>query len=293
MATLIIIVEDSPSQLFYLRKILEINEYEVISAENGIKALELLKNLEKLPELIISDINMPEMDGYDFFKNVSKNPILNRIPFIFISALDEPDDVRFGKMLGVDDYITKPFKSEDLLPVIAGKIARNKRTYEYNKKIDETLALELVKETFAPSNTEDNVILLVVFWDDAIGPMLTDTIPNNRDFQFSLNDIGNQLYQVAYSIYGDGYFEKAEGILINIKNINRNGFVFFDAYPDDTARGGERDYMLAIIAPKINYFESLRLKKILTDLSYKIKNKNSWKLTIYWKKILEILVGDI
>ena len=139
-------------------------------------------------------------------------------------------------------------------------------------------------------NKEDNVVLLVVFWDDSIGPELIDYTPKELEFPYSLNELGGQLYQAAGSVYGNGYFETSESILLNIKNINRSGYVFFDAYLDETVRGGERDYMLAVIAPRINYFESLQLKKILIDLSYKIRNKREYNITNYWTLLKDVLI---
>ncbi len=291
MRTLILVVEDSPSQLNYVQKLLEINNFEVLTARNGNEAMEILTTFNVLPELIISDINMPEMNGYDFFETVSENHFFNRIPFLFLSALDEPEDIRFGKLLGVDDYIIKPFKSEDLLAIVAGKITRHQKNYEYSKKINEMLISEQEEDLEVPINITENIALLFVFWDDAIGPVLTEYLPKDVKFSFQLNKIANQLFQAVTSIYGQTHIEKAkaEGILLNINNIKRSGYIFFDAYHDSTARGGEREYMLAVIAPMINYFQSLKLKKILIDISYKINNKRKYDSLIYWNLIVEVL----
>jgi CheY-like chemotaxis protein len=294
MSTLILVVEDSPSQLNYVQKLLETNNYEVLSAKNGNEAMEILTKFNALPELIISDINMPEMNGYDFFETVSENHVLNRIPFLFLSALDEPEDIRFGKLLGVDDYIIKPFKSEDLLAIVAGKIARNQKNYEYSKKINELLISELEEDLEVPMNISENIALLFVFWDDAIGPILTEYLPKDVKFSFQLDEIANQLFQAVTSIYGQTHIEKAkaEGILLNINNIKKSGYIFFDAYHDNTVRGGEREYMLAVIAPMINYFQSLKLKKILIDISHRINNKKKYNKNNYWNLIVEVLLDS-
>jgi len=294
MSTLILVVEDSPSQLNYVQKLLETNNYEVLSPKNGNEAMEILTKFNTLPELIISDINMPEMNGYDFFETVSENHVLNRIPFLFLSALDEPEDIRFGKLLGVDDYIIKPFKSEDLLAIVAGKIARNQKNYEYSKKINELLISELEEDLEVPMNISENIALLFVFWDDAIGPILTEYLPKDVKFSFQLDEIANQLFQAVTSIYGQTHIEKAkaEGILLNINNIKKSGYIFFDAYHDNTVRGGEREYMLAVIAPMINYFQSLKLKKILIDISHRINNKKKYNKNNYWNLIVEVLLDS-
>ena len=83
MKPLILLVEDNPGVLLNITVTLEFNEYEVISATNGKEGLSTLAKIERLPDLIISDIMMPEMDGYEFFENVSENPKWNQIPFSF------------------------------------------------------------------------------------------------------------------------------------------------------------------------------------------------------------------
>ena len=124
---IVLLVEDNVDLLYNLRITLEFNEYEVLTAKNGLEAIELLQRQKDLPHLIVSDIMMPQMDGYDFFKTVSENPLWSSIPFIFLTALTSSKEIRFGKMLGVDDYILKPFKEDDLLASIAGKIARSQK----------------------------------------------------------------------------------------------------------------------------------------------------------------------
>lgn len=286
----IFLVEDNPAQLELLKRILEFKNYQVFTAENGKKALKKLSSMNEIPDIIISDIIMPEMDGYEFFKSVSQHPLLNRIPFLFISGKDAPEDIRFGKMLGVDDYLTKPFNYKDVLAIIAGKINRNKRNLEYNKRMNEIINLEIENAQVSALNNKENIILLRVFWSDAKGPQLMDYLPKEEKFPFSLEKISIQIYQVAISVYGNEYFKEAEGILLNITNIKRNGYLYFDSYPDEGARGGMRDYMLAVIAPHITYFKSLELKEILSDFSSEIKKTKAANLEKYWNFIMEVLI---
>ncbi len=111
-------MEDDESILFNLKLSLEMNEFEVLTASNGVKALSLLKNCIKIPNLILSEIMMPEMDGYEFLEEIRKDNKLKNIPFIFVSAKSSSDDIRVGKNLGICDYVTKPIKEEILLNVI-------------------------------------------------------------------------------------------------------------------------------------------------------------------------------
>ena len=115
---LILLVEDNESILFNQTLLLEINGYAVLKAEDGKKALDVLANSPDRPDVIISDIIMPEMDGYEFLQKVSANTNWNMIPFIFLSAKASPADVRLGKYLGADDYLTKPIDDDLLLRLI-------------------------------------------------------------------------------------------------------------------------------------------------------------------------------
>ncbi len=292
MDPLIFVVDDNLVLLQNLRHLLEVNNYEVVTAINGKIALDLLSTLDRVPEVIISDITMPEMDGYDLFETLSNNNMLNHIPFIFLSGRNTPEDVRFGKMLGVDDYLTNPFDIEDLLAILVGKISRNKNIKEINEKIE--VLLSSAKMNTIPSISEDeksHVVLLVVFWDDKIGPKLISNFPDNGNSSFSIEKVGQQLFHAIVSLYGYENINKAEGILLNIENIKRKGYIFFDSFLDDNVRGGERRYMIGLVAPKINYFDSLKIKELFKDLSSKIKRQKDWNIENYWEKLSAILIS--
>ncbi len=292
MNPLIFVVDDNLVLLKNLRHLLEVNYYDVITANNGKIALELLSTPKRIPEIIISDITMPEMDGYDLFEAVSNNDMLNHIPFIFLTGLNTPDDVRFGKILGVDDYLTKPFAIEDLLAIIAGKISRNKNIKEINAKIE--VLLSSVKTHTIPSisiEEKSHVVLLVVFWDDKTGPKLVSNFPNNGNIAFSVEKVGQQLFHAIVSLYGYDDINKAEGILLNIENFKRKGYIFFDSFQDQSVRGGERRYMIGLVAPKINYFDSLKIKEVFREISSNIKNQKDWNIESYWEKLSTILIS--
>lgn len=113
MKNKILIVEDSPTQLEQLRFILEENNYLVNAATNGLKALESI-NKEK-PDLIISDILMPEMDGYSLCKQVKDSSDNFDIPIMLLTNLSDPRDVIKGLQAGADNFLTKPYNEEFLL----------------------------------------------------------------------------------------------------------------------------------------------------------------------------------
>lgn len=109
----ILIVEDSPTQLEHLQYILEQNGYSVTAALNGGAAREILK--DQKPDLIISDIIMPELDGYGLCEHVKHSPELRHIPVMLLTNLSDPKDVIKGLQAGADNFLTKPYNEQFLL----------------------------------------------------------------------------------------------------------------------------------------------------------------------------------
>ncbi len=122
----ILVVEDDANLLQGIRSVLELDNYYVITAENGKQALNILKNSLIRPELIVSDIMMPQMDGIQLLREVRNESEWVNIPFIFLTARTDKSDIQKGKQLGGDDYITKPFEADDLLIAIRARLDRLK-----------------------------------------------------------------------------------------------------------------------------------------------------------------------
>jgi len=292
MNPLILVVDDTKFYQVRIKRDLESTGYEVITANNGVQALTILSTLDRLPEVIISDIIMPEMNGYDFFKAVCNNPLWNRVPFLFLSSCSNPEEILIGKLLGVDDYLTKPFKTEELIGTVAGKIVRNNKIKSINKNIIEMISAQNQNYNIPLSELENQIILLLVEWDDKIGPELIKNYPKTTESTYSLRKIGLQLFQSTQSIYGEEKITKAGGLLLNLENIERQGYVYFDSYPDMQFRSHEKEYMLGLIAPLITYLDSLRIKKLFENSSKRIKDKKEWDIKKDWKEAIKILTAD-
>jgi CheY-like chemotaxis protein len=114
----IMVVDDEPDQIATVKYVLEnsSSEYEIISAESGNKCLELLKN-NQIPDLILLDIMMPEMSGWEVFNQIKENPSWKKIPIIFLTARTDKIAKKAGVFLG-DDFIEKPFNSRYLIEKI-------------------------------------------------------------------------------------------------------------------------------------------------------------------------------
>ncbi|HLF25458.1 MAG TPA: HAMP domain-containing sensor histidine kinase [Anaerolineae bacterium] len=118
----ILVVEDDIAMAGGISDVLELAGYDVRVAHHGREALTLI--IERQPDLIVSDIMMPEMDGYDLFNQVRANPNWLSIPFIFLTAKGQKSDIRLGKTMGAEDYLVKPFDWEDLLVAVRARLAR-------------------------------------------------------------------------------------------------------------------------------------------------------------------------
>lgn len=133
----ILIIEDELPVRMGIKDLLEIKNYKVFDTRSGKEGLKIAE--EELPDLIICDIKMPEMDGYSVLKKISENENLATIPFIFLTAKTEMTDLRYGMNLGADDYIVKPFLAKDLYKAIEVRINKNEKNKEAidNKNISE------------------------------------------------------------------------------------------------------------------------------------------------------------
>lgn len=121
----ILLVEDNPNLLSELTELLEKEKYNVIPAMHGKDGLEKMKL--DTPDLIISDILMPVMDGYEFFKEVRSKPEWLSIPFIFLTAHKDTEYVLIGKKMGAEDFLYKPVLIDELLTTIRSRLSRSQQ----------------------------------------------------------------------------------------------------------------------------------------------------------------------
>ena len=125
MSKRIVLVEDNKAVRENITEILELSGYEVVGADNGKSGVETVT--KELPDLVICDIMMPELDGYGVLNLLSKNPKTSAIPFIFLTAKAERADFRKGMDMGADDYITKPFDDTELLSAIEARLKKKEQ----------------------------------------------------------------------------------------------------------------------------------------------------------------------
>lgn len=130
----ILVVDDDPTIMNFLAPFFSKKQYDSDSAENGEEAFEKIK--KSPPDLIISDIIMPRMDGFELYRRLREDPETETIPFIFLSSKDDPSDQLKGFRMGADEYVTKPFDLQHLFETIKKVMADADKTKSSVEKID-------------------------------------------------------------------------------------------------------------------------------------------------------------
>jgi DNA-binding NarL/FixJ family response regulator len=128
----LMLVDDDPNLVLLVKDYLELRGYEVITAGHGRDALRLLE--KTLPNLIICDVMMPEMDGYAFVKYVRDNPRTNCIPVLFLSAKGQIQDRVTGLSTGADVYMVKPFEPDELVAQIEASLKQAARMQQFQSE---------------------------------------------------------------------------------------------------------------------------------------------------------------
>lgn len=116
----LLLIDDDPNLILLVKDYLEFRGYEVVTAENGREALEVLET--DVPDMIICDVMMPEMDGYTFVSNVRQDERTSWIPVLFLSAKGQSQDRVKGLNIGADVYMVKPFEPEELVAQVEASL---------------------------------------------------------------------------------------------------------------------------------------------------------------------------
>ncbi len=136
----ILVIEDEPTIRENILGILEINGFQVLGAEDGLAGVQQAKTY--LPDLILCDILMPGIDGYGVLAALRKDTGTAMIPLIFLSAKAERSDFRLGMNLGADDYLTKPFSSQELVAAVSSRLLKQTAlTQPYLNEIQQAVAV--------------------------------------------------------------------------------------------------------------------------------------------------------
>lgn len=150
----ILVIEDEESVHSNILKLLQFENFHVIGAENGCVGVQVAK--EQVPDLILCDIMMPELDGYSVRNTLYQDPVTATIPFIFLTAKADKADFRIGMALGADDYLTKPFTRDELLNAVFARLDKQAAIdIKFQEKLDKlrgSITESLPRELVIPLN---------------------------------------------------------------------------------------------------------------------------------------------
>lgn len=147
----ILVVDDNPK---YLKDALPMYGYDVTVAEDGIEALKILANEKEHFDLILLDVMMPNMNGWDTLKAIRKNPKTQYMPVIMITAVSEDQKIVSGLKIGADDYIVKPFILPNLLARVEAVLRRSKWQAETSKKTEKKINKDVNIDALTPKEKE-------------------------------------------------------------------------------------------------------------------------------------------
>jgi DNA-binding NarL/FixJ family response regulator len=155
----LLLIDDDPNLILLVKDYLEFRGYEVLTADNGKEALHLLS--QNLPDMIICDIMMPEMDGYALIENVRQDQRTSWIPVLFLSARGQSQDRIKGLNLGADVYMVKPFEPEELVAQVESSLKQTNRLLLHTDGLGDENSQIQVPATVELTPTELKVVQLV------------------------------------------------------------------------------------------------------------------------------------
>ena len=155
----LLLIDDDPNLILLVKDYLEFRGYDVTTAENGREALEVLE--QEVPDMIICDVMMPEMDGYSLVKHIRQEPKINTVPVLFLSAKGQSQDRVKGLNEGADFYMVKPFEPEELVAQVESSLNQVKRLSNGRARNLDSAPTIQVPPNVALTPTELKVVNLV------------------------------------------------------------------------------------------------------------------------------------
>jgi two-component system sensor histidine kinase/response regulator len=202
----ILVVEDEEDIRENVSELLESANYRVFKTDNGTDAVNI--SLEVIPDLILCDIHIPGLNGYGVLKELSENDKTFNIPFVFLTARNELNEIRHGMSLGADDYITKPFKNHQILESVEKRIQKKKKFEEnLNSRLEElriSVSSYVPHEMRTPLNTIIGFSQMLSTGDDLFGK------EELKEIYSQINSSGMKLLKLIdnYTIYNKLTFLK-------------------------------------------------------------------------------------
>lgn len=234
----VLIIEDEMEFRKSVSDMLRYENFKVLTAENGIKGLELAK--KECPDVILCDIMMPELNGYEVLKNLNKKCAPLPVPFIFLTALNRRKNYRQGMELGADDYLTKPFTREELLEAISSRLEKYIKIESYiDRKITEIEARveSKIKALQQEVEEKNSSLFFSVQKSEILGKKLNEKEVELINETFSAIETNNTLQElrnlIKREIQNPTLPEESKQLLLKLKNkakrktvLNNNWMIF-------------------------------------------------------------------
>jgi DNA-binding NarL/FixJ family response regulator len=155
----LLLIDDDPNLILLVKDYLEFRGFEVVTAENGLEALDLLE--QQLPDMIVCDVMMPEMDGYTFVEQIRQDARYSWIPVLFLSAKGQSQDRVRGLNTGADVYMVKPFEPEELVAQVESSLRQSSRMMQHPNKPTKVAPKIQVPSSVELTPTELKVVQLL------------------------------------------------------------------------------------------------------------------------------------
>lgn len=194
----ILIVDDSPSARETLVALLEKENYELHLAEDGFQALQMLGDLE--PDLILLDVMMPGLDGFEVCRRIRSTPRLAEVPIIILTALDDRDSLLQGIESGADDFLHKPIDRQELV----ARVRTITRLNRYRTLLEQRENLREMAERLITAQEEERLRISRELHDD-LGQSLTTHMLALRNFQNDLSLPVTELFEGLQALYDQSY----------------------------------------------------------------------------------------
>ena len=275
----ILVIEDENSLRKDIIEMLNYEGYDLIGAENG--AVGLQKARQHLPDLIICDIMMPELDGYEVLTELRKETETATIPFIFLTAKTDKVERRQGMEQGADDYLTKPFSVAELLKSIDIRLEKRAALEELSEK-----RLEQLRDNIAhsvPHELRTPLTLIMGFSELLLDDPDID-FKHGREMMQNIHDASNRLYHLIENYLVFAQIEMAESDMAFIENLRQgvveNPQIMMEEVAIKRAQSYDREAQLKLdLAPTAKMrVTSDNLKKIvdeLVDNAFKFSAENT------------------
>ncbi|HEY9215561.1 MAG TPA: response regulator [Ancylobacter sp.] len=229
-AELVLMAEDSPTQAEHLRWLLEEAGYRVAAAPDGRQALDLAR--EVMPDLIVSDVVMPGMDGYELCKAIKSDPALKHIPVVLVTSLAHPRDVIAGLNCGADNFITKPYDGRHLIARLRYLTANNRLRTAGKMQLGVQIELQGERH-FITADRQQVLDLLISTYDEAVH-LNDDLHARQNELEASLKSLDG-LTQITEALNRSTTMDAVlrEGLTRTIELLDADaGWLTLDDYAD-------------------------------------------------------------